>query len=70
MQFMFLQKPESSKSRTIFTTEEERQVLRQISVEDIDSFCEEAEHRKINTEGFPGVVPPRCLPSYLSGLDL
>ncbi len=47
MQFMFLRKPESSTSCTIFTTEEERQVLRQISVEDIDSFCEEVEHRKI-----------------------
>ncbi len=33
-------------SCTIFTTKENRQVLRQISVEDIDSFCEAAEHKK------------------------
>ena len=46
MQLMFFKKPESSTSCTIFTTEEERQVLRQISVEDIDSFYKEAEHRK------------------------
>ena len=46
MQLMFLWKPESSTSRTIFTTEEDRQVLWQISIEDIDSFCEEAENIK------------------------
>ena len=46
MQSTFLQKSKSSTSCTIFTTEEERQVLRQIFVEDIDSFCEEAEYRK------------------------
>ena len=46
MQLMFLRKPESFTSHTIFTTKEERQVLRQIFVEDIDSFCEEAEHEK------------------------
>ena len=37
---------EFSASRTIFTTEKERQVLQQISVEDIDSFCEKEEYRK------------------------
>ncbi len=46
MQFLFLRKSESSTSRIVFTTEEERQVLQQISVEDIDSFCEEAEYKK------------------------
>ena len=46
MQLMFLRKPKSSTSCTIFTTEEERQVLRQISVEDINSFCEESKNRK------------------------
>ncbi len=30
--------------------EEKRQVLRQISVKDIDGFCEEAEHRKGNKQ--------------------
>ncbi len=46
MQLMFLRKPEFSTSRSIFSTEEERQDLLQISVEDIDSFWEGAEHRK------------------------
>ena len=46
MQIMFFQKSEFSTSRIVFTTEEERQVLRQSSVGDIDSFCEEAEYKK------------------------
>ncbi len=46
LQFMFLPKPESSTFCTIFATEEEKQVLRQISVEDIDNFYEEAGYRK------------------------
>ncbi len=46
MQLMFSQKPECSMSRTVFTMEEKRQVLQQISIEDIDGFCEEAEYRK------------------------
>ena len=43
---MFLPKPEFSTFCTIFATEEEKQVLRQISVEDIDNFYEEAGYRK------------------------
>lgn len=43
MQLMFARKPESFTSHA---TEEERCVLRHVSVEDIDSFCEETEQGK------------------------
>ncbi len=46
MQFMFLRKLKSSTSYTLFTIEKKRQVLRQISIEDINSLCEQTKHKK------------------------
>lgn len=46
MQLMFFRKPNSRKTRIIYVTEEERRVLRQISSDDIDNFCEQTESSK------------------------
>lgn len=46
MQLMFFRKPNSRKNRIIFATEEEKRVLRQISSDDIDNFCEQTQSSK------------------------
>ncbi len=46
MQLMFFQKPNSRKARIVYATEEEKRVLRQISSDDIDNFCEQTQSSK------------------------
>lgn len=46
MQLMFFRKPEFQNARVIHATEEENRILRQLSVEDIDRFCEQNETNK------------------------
>ena len=46
MQLMFFRKPNSRKARIVYATEEEKRVLRQISSDDIDNFCEQTQSRK------------------------
>ncbi len=46
MQLMFFRKPNSRKTPIVYATEEEKRVLRQISSDDIDNFCEQTQSRK------------------------
>ncbi len=52
---MFFRKPNSCKTWIVYATEEEKRVLRQISSDDIDNFCEQTQSskskvRKINLD--------------------
>lgn len=46
MQLMFFRKPEFQNAKIIHATKEEKRILRQLSVEDIDRFCEQSETSK------------------------
>ncbi len=46
MQLKFFQKPNSRKTQIVYATEEEKHVLRQISSNDIDNFCEQTQFSK------------------------
>lgn len=47
---MFFHKSEFQNAKIIRATEEEKQILRQLSVEDIDRFCEQSETSKGKTQ--------------------
>ena len=52
---MFFQKPNLRKTRIVYGTEEEKHVLRPISSDDIDNFCEQTQSsnrkaRRINLD--------------------
>lgn len=40
---MFFRELEFQNARVIYATKEEKRILRQLSVEDIDRFCEQSE---------------------------
>ncbi len=46
IQLIFFQKLNSRKSRIVYATEEEKLILRQISSDDIDNFCEQTQSSK------------------------
>ena len=46
MQLMFFWKPNSHKTQIVYATEEEKHVLRQISSDDMDNFCEQTQSKK------------------------